>query len=147
MILFDDYRGGNAPELRNRKKYSTVISTSLSDNSVLNSFIGKLLDEFQWTAVFVLYDTNDRIPAFYGVACTELKNFLRRIERKYVVNEASFNSASPGSLTSQIFDRITAGARGIQNVPYICISLRYFSSILMFFQWCLYSRTRLLLVA
>ena len=85
--------------------------------------MGKILEKFGWTTVFLLCDTNDRITTFYGVACSEVRNFLRQKEGKFVVNEASFDSAVPGSLTSRIFDMISASARGSQNVinvKYIC---------------------------
>ncbi|GAU89744.1 hypothetical protein RvY_02255 [Ramazzottius varieornatus] len=57
--LSDKFRAGTPADLRNEKKYPTVLSMSASDGSVGLTFVTRVLNEFKWTNVFLLCDTSE----------------------------------------------------------------------------------------
>lgn len=112
FLHFVHRRTSSPQELRDKAKYPTVASMSVSDNVVMNNFLKHILTNFEWTTVFFLCDVNEEKILFYIVNCANLKRILRGTGR-FLIHEAIFNSSAANeSVYLHAIGKIPSVARG-----------------------------------
>ena len=97
--------------MRNEQKYPTLMSTSVSENTVLQRLIRKVLLDFEWTSVFFVCDEGTSI-LFYMNNCKGLRSVLDS-DPRFLVDAVTVNSRPPNLVNYQLVLRLIARqARG-----------------------------------
>ncbi|GAU89704.1 hypothetical protein RvY_02220 [Ramazzottius varieornatus] len=86
--------------MRDPMKHPTLMSTSVSENFVMQRFIKSVLLDFRWTTVFFLCDEGSP-NSFYINNCKGLRSLLDH-DPKFLVRAITVNTRPPSTLNYEL---------------------------------------------